>query len=95
MDLITGHIAHAIYLLALVIDVEVCLLGGGVTEIGLPFFSAVEASLERLAQKSVFVRHLDLSNRVRPSPGNQFGAVGAASAAAQRLASIQKANFAS
>jgi len=94
VESVTSHIAHAVYLLALVVDVEVFLLGGGVTDIGLPFFNAVEASLERLAQQSTFVRHLDLHNRVRPSPGNQIGAIGAAAAAAQRLASTPKAHFA-
>jgi predicted NBD/HSP70 family sugar kinase len=73
------HLASAVRLLILTVDVDVVVLGGGVAEVGEPLRAAVVAALADQGERSPFLRALDLPSRVRIVPaGPPVAAVGAA-----------------
>jgi predicted NBD/HSP70 family sugar kinase len=73
------HLASAVRLLILTVDVDVVVLGGGVAEVGEPLRAAVVAALADQAERSPFLHALDLPSRVRIVPaGLPVAAVGAA-----------------
>ncbi len=72
-------VARAVTVLALGIDPDVIVLGGGVAEVGEPLREAVVAALERQASRSPFVASLDLPARVTLAPTEApVAAIGAA-----------------
>jgi glucokinase len=83
-DEVAGHLASAVRMLVLTLDVEVVVLGGGVAELGPRLRRAVAAALERDSGRSPFVRALGLPTRVALVPGSRpVGALGAALAGQQ------------
>ncbi len=78
-DRFAGHLALAVRLLVLAVDVDVVVLGGGVAEVGAPLKDAVVQALEEQASASTFLAALDLPARVvLTSPTEPVAAVGAA-----------------
>jgi glucokinase len=78
-DRFVDGVAHALRLLALTLDPEVLMIGGGVAQLGEPLRAAVAAALARQASASAFLSSLDLPARVRVVPENcPVAAVGAA-----------------
>jgi glucokinase len=84
-DDVAGYLAATVRMLALTVDVDVVVLGGGVSEVGEPLRQAVASALDRQAESSAFLRGLDLSARVSLVPRDQpIAAVGAALLARQQ-----------
>jgi predicted NBD/HSP70 family sugar kinase len=78
-DAFAGHVASAVRLLVLTCDVEVVVLGGGVTDLGDELLDAVVAALGRQAAGSPFLAALQLPERVAiVPPGSAVAAIGAA-----------------
>jgi glucokinase len=79
-DRVAGHIAEAVRVLVLTVDLDAVVLGGGVAEgVGAPLADAVRDALRRQAEVSAFIRALDLAGRVRITPpGIPVAAIGAA-----------------
>ncbi len=78
-DRFADAVAGAVRLLVLTYDVEVVVLGGGVTDLGAPLLEAVCDALKRQGVRSPFLRSLDLPHRVAIVPaGSPLAAVGAA-----------------
>ncbi|MBT0770900.1 ROK family protein [Kineosporia sp. J2-2] len=78
-DEVAGYLADATRMLALTVDVDLIVLGGGVAEIGEPLRHAVAKALDRQAGSSPFLRGLDLSARLSVVPRDQpVAAIGAA-----------------
>jgi predicted NBD/HSP70 family sugar kinase len=78
-DEIAAHLAAAVRLLVLTLDVEVVVLGGGVAELGPRLRRAVVAALESEQADSPFLRALELPSRVVLVTGSRpVGALGAA-----------------
>jgi glucokinase len=72
-------VAQAVTVLALGVDPDVVVLGGGVADVGEPLREAVVAALEQRASGSAFVASLDLPHRVSLVPqGAPVAAIGAA-----------------
>lgn len=74
----TEGLAQAVSVLALGVDPEVIVLGGGVAEAGEPLRLAVAEALDARASRSAFLASLDLSARVRLVPAGPVAAIGAA-----------------
>lgn len=84
---VAGHLAAAITLLALTVDPDVVVLGGGVTEAGTPLSDAITTALRARAAGSELLVDLDLAARlVVLPPESAAGAVGAALLARQGIA---------
>jgi predicted NBD/HSP70 family sugar kinase len=78
-DTFADHVASAVRLLVLTCDVEVVVLGGGVTNVGSALLDCVVLALQRQAATSPFLATLNLPGRVTVVPvGSAMGAVGAA-----------------
>lgn len=78
-DRFAGHLAIAVRMLVLAVDVDVVVLGGGVAEVGAPLSDAVVRALEKQASASTFLAALDLPSRVVLTlPTEPVAAVGAA-----------------
>ncbi|WP_460447480.1 ROK family protein, partial [Angustibacter aerolatus] len=78
----SAAVAAAVRLLVLTADVEVVVLGGGVSDVGPPLLEAVSGALAAQATGSAFLTSLDLPRRVVLLPaGSTAAAVGAAIAA--------------
>ena len=76
---IADHLAAAVQLLVLTVDVDVVVLGGGVSEVGDPLRLAVADALAQRSRTSPFLASLDLPARVRLAPtGRPIAALGAA-----------------
>jgi len=76
---IVDHLAAAVQLLVLTLDVDVVVLGGGVSEIGEQLRIAVANGLSRRSRTSPFLASLDLPGRVTLAPrGHPIAALGAA-----------------
>ncbi len=72
-------VADAVRMLALTVDVDAVVLGGGVSEVGKPLHSAVAQALREQAQASSFLRSLNLAGRLHIVPRRcPVAAVGAA-----------------
>ncbi|MFJ6679803.1 ROK family protein [Microbacterium sp. NPDC091382] len=72
-------VTAAVQLLVLTADVEVVVLGGGVSHLGERLFAPVRTNLRAAASGSGFLASLDLAGRVVPVPeGVPVGALGAA-----------------
>lgn len=79
---VIGGLARAVLMLALTIDPEVIVLGGGVAELGQPLCDAIIARLAAEQTSSEFLRSLDLGSRLRLlDPALPVGAIGAVRAA--------------
>ena len=77
-DVVRG-VAAAAQLLVLTADVDVVVLGGGVSHLGERLHAPVRAALRQAAAGSTFLTSLDLARRVVAVPdGDPVGAVGAA-----------------
>jgi glucokinase len=73
------NVASAVRVLVLAVDVELVVLGGGISSLGAPLLGAVRAVLDSRAAQSPFLASLDLSARVEVAPaGFPAAAVGAA-----------------
>lgn len=78
-DDVAGHLARAVRLLVLTVDVDLVVLGGGVAEVGEPLADAVRDALVRQQASSAMLRALDLPARVVLAPRSvPVAAVGAA-----------------
>ena len=76
---VAGYLAAAVRMLALTVDVDLVVLGGGVAEVGEPLRHAVATALDRQAEGSAFLRGLDLAARLSVVPRDQpVAAIGAA-----------------
>ena len=76
---VVGHLAGAVRLLVLTLDVGVVVLGGGVAQVGEPLGTAVRQALVHLQAGSPFLQALDLPSRVVMSPPDRpVAAIGAA-----------------
>lgn len=73
------HVASAVRILVLSVDVDVVVIGGGMSSLGAPLIDSVVNVMESWAVDSPFLRSLDLTSRVRLLPeGHSAAAVGAA-----------------
>lgn len=78
-DQFAWAVASAVRILVLTCDVELVVIGGGVSALGQPLLRAVTAELEREAQTSPFLASMGLERRVSLAPADvPVGAVGAA-----------------
>ena len=78
-DEVADYLAAAVRMLALTVDVDLIVLGGGVAEVGEPLRHAVAKALDRQATGSAFLRGLDLAARLTVVPRDQpVAAIGAA-----------------
>ncbi len=76
---LTENIAAAVRILVLTVDVDIVVIGGGVTSLGAPLTHAVRGVLDGWAASSPFLDSLTLSSRVRLAPSPfPAAAVGAA-----------------
>jgi glucokinase len=76
---IADHLAAAVQLLVLTVDVEVVVLGGGVSEVGEQLRIAVADGLLQRSRTSPFLASLDLPSRIVLAPrGRPIAALGAA-----------------
>jgi glucokinase len=67
-DRFADAVACAVRLLSLTVNVEVVVLGGGVSQLGEPLRAAVAAALRQQAAASPFLAALDLHDRLRVLP---------------------------
>ncbi|MBO0847454.1 MAG: ROK family protein [Nocardioides sp.] len=78
-DRFAGGVAEAVRLLALAVDPDTIVLGGGVSHLGEPLRVHVAAALAAQAASSPFLASLDLSRRLSVVPaGYPIAAIGAA-----------------
>lgn len=78
-DSFAWAVAAAVRILVLTTDVDLVVIGGGVSAIGQPLLRAVRSELERQAEASPFLASMRLSGRVSLAPADvPVGAVGAA-----------------
>lgn len=77
-------IAQAVTALALGLDPDVVVLGGGVSEAGEPLRLGVVRALDARAARSPFLASLDLAGRIELVPAGPFAAIGAARLGASR-----------
>ena len=77
--LLVDNVAAAVRVLVLTVDVEVVMIGGGLSNLGGPLLDEVRRVLTSWARESPFLASLDLDSRVRLVPaGFPAAAVGAA-----------------
>jgi predicted NBD/HSP70 family sugar kinase len=86
LDRLAGHLADAVLLLVLTMDVELVVLGGGVAEAGLPLLAAVRAAVAERAAGAAFLDSDELASSVVLAPHAPVGAIGAALAARRQRA---------
>ena len=73
------NVASAVRVLVLSVDVETVVIGGGISSLGDPLLTGVQAVLDGWSATSPFVASLGLADRVRlVPPGVSVSAVGAA-----------------
>ena len=73
------HLTCAIHLLALTIDIDRIVIGGGVADVGGPLLmDALEQGLQRLQSPSPWTRALNLPDRIMLKPPEPVGVIGAA-----------------
>jgi glucokinase len=78
-DRFAGHLAAGVRVLALTVDVDRIVIGGGVAEVGEPLRQAVVEQLAHQAEGSAFLTGLDLADRIAVLPPHEpVAAVGAA-----------------
>ena len=78
-DRFAWAVAAAVRILVLTADVDLVVIGGGVSALGQPLLRAVRGELEREAQASPFLASMGLAERVSLAPADvPVGAVGAA-----------------
>jgi glucokinase len=85
-DQLAGHLADAVLLLMLTMDVELVVLGGGVAEVGEPLLGAVRVAVRERAGVAAFLEAEDLADSVVLAPHAPVGAIGAALAARRQRA---------
>jgi predicted NBD/HSP70 family sugar kinase len=85
-DRLAGHLADAVLLLMLTMDVELVVLGGGVAEVGDPLLDAVRAAVRERASVAAFLDGEELADSVVLAPVAPVGAIGAALAARRQPA---------
>ncbi|MHB1171227.1 MAG: ROK family protein [Lacisediminihabitans sp.] len=78
-DRLIENVASAIRVLVLTVDVDLVVIGGGISSVGEPLLGGVRAVLDSWAATSPFLASLDLAQRVELVPaGFPAAAVGAA-----------------
>lgn len=78
-DRFAWAVASAVRILVLTADVDLVVIGGGVSALGQPLLRAVRGELERQAEASPFLASMSLPGRVSLAPADvPVGAVGAA-----------------
>lgn len=78
-DRFLANVASAVRILALSVDVETMVIGGGISSLGHPLLAGIQSALEEFARASPFLASLRLTERVRLVPdGIPVSAVGAA-----------------
>ena len=86
LDSVAGHLADAVINLALTVDPDLIVLGGGVAEAGTGLLDAITAALAERAAHAPVLAGLDLTSRVALVPGGvPVGALGAALAARRQV----------
>lgn len=89
-DEVAGYLAAAIRMLALTVDVDLFVLGGGVSQVGEPLLNAIATALDRQSEGSAFLRGLNLSTRLSLIPPDEpIAAIGAALLARTDVTGIQ------
>ena len=83
---VAGHLARAVYLLAVTYDTDRTVIGGGVADTGSALLDAISAEIIRLEAESQLVASLDLSANLMLNPSSSVGPIGAATVARRRLA---------
>ncbi len=74
-----GAVAAAVRLLVLTCDVEVVVVGGGVSAVGAPLLTSVQAALTNQTAESPFLRSMGMAGRVELAPADMpVAAIGAA-----------------
>jgi predicted NBD/HSP70 family sugar kinase len=74
-----GSVASAVRILVLTVDVDVVVIGGGISTMGEPLLTAVQAVFENWEGDSPFIASLRLGERVRIlPPDSSAAAIGAA-----------------
>ena len=85
-DSFVAAVATAVRVLALTVDVEHIVLGGGVAGVGAPLLAEVSAALSRQAVTSPFLAHMAIPQRLRLTPSEvPVAPIGAARAASDRF----------
>lgn len=85
---IIGAIADAIMALAVTVDPDTIIIGGGMARTGDPLIEEISEELTRRAASSPFIRSMDLPSRLTLAPCDQpIGAIGAG-VAAQRAVHV-------
>ena len=78
-DTIIAAIADAIDVLAVTVDPNIIIIGGGMAKTGAPLLDAIRAELRRRGNTSGFINALNLPARLRLAPTDlPVGAIGAA-----------------
>ena len=73
-DRLSENIAAAVRILVLTMDVDVVVIGGGLTSAGAPLLESVQSVLSRWASESAFIGSLELEKRMRLlDPGSESG----------------------
>lgn len=91
-DGVVSHLAVAVRVLVLTVDVPVVVLGGGVAELGERLAGPVREHLRASGAASAFLRALDLPGRVVLSPpGVPVAAIGAALAGREAALAVPSA----
>jgi predicted NBD/HSP70 family sugar kinase len=85
-DRLAGHLADAVLLLVLTMDVELVVVGGGVAEVGEPLLSAVRDAVRERVGGAAFLDGADLADSIVLAPHAPVGAIGAALAARRQRA---------
>lgn len=86
LNIIGDGIAQAIQIVALTIDPNIIILGGGLTRTGQPLLDLIIGKLEDRARESRFIASLNLPARVRFSSTNKpIAAIGAALAGSRAV----------
>jgi glucokinase len=78
LDRLADRLARGIYLLAVSYDVDLIVIGGGVSDLGPPLLGHIRTGLRRLGSASAFVKSLKLQERVILKPAGAVGSIGAA-----------------
>jgi predicted NBD/HSP70 family sugar kinase len=89
-DDVVGHLATAVLLLVLTADPYPIVLGGGVSELGVPLLSALQSALSERSERSQLLRSLDLPARLRLLADGLDAAVLGAAAAGAAMASTAR-----
>ncbi|TFB80788.1 ROK family protein [Terrimesophilobacter mesophilus] len=83
------NVASAVRVLVLTVDVDLVVIGGGISSLGAPLIDGIRSVLAERATESPFLASLELADRVRLVPGGfPSAAIGAAYAGVRAQGSV-------